>query len=114
MARDLSFWKYKKNVNTDDAEVYAKLSAGDLLESVDTLPISEIYDELKTVYSEWNWKSKYTLELVEQMIEIFMTEQFVRFDCYNVTVDNMNTIIDIMGKYQCPLYDSSISTRFEL
>lgn len=26
MARDLSFWKYKKNVVADDAEVYAKLS----------------------------------------------------------------------------------------
>ena len=114
MARDLSFWKYKKNVVADDSEVYAKLSEGNLLESVDSLPVDEIYDEINTVYSGWNWKNKYNLQIGEQMIEIFMTEQFVRFDCYNVTFDEMNKIIDIMSKYECPLYDSTISTRFEL
>ncbi len=44
MARDLSFWKYKKNVVTDNESVYALLSAGELSELIDSLPVVEIYD----------------------------------------------------------------------
>ena len=72
MARDLSFWKYKKNVVADDAEVYAKLSAGNLLESVDSLPVDEIYDEINTVYSGWNWKNKYNLQIGKFMVPVYI------------------------------------------
>ena len=71
-------------------------------------------NEIKTIFNEWKWEGEYHLELDSQVIELFITEQFVRFDCYNVTLDVMNIIIDIMNEYECPLYDSAISTRFEL
>lgn len=114
MARDLSFWKYKKNELIDDVEVYTQLSKGCMVEVVELLPVSEIYNEIKTIFNEWKWEGEYHLELDSQVIELFITEQFVRFDCYNVTLDVMNIIIDIMNEYECPLYDSAISTRFEL
>lgn len=57
---------------------------------------------------------KNKVQIANQVIELFITDQFVRFDCYNVTYEFMNLIIDIMAKYECPLYDSTISVRFEL
>ena len=42
-----------------------------------------------------------------------ITKQFVRVDCYNLTEYNMNRIIDIMLKYECPLYDAAIDVRFD-
>ena len=112
--RDLSFWKYKTDTVQNDEAVYNKLIAGIKVDEVEQLPVKNILLNIKDVFGEWNWTSQTTLEKDEQMIEIFMTEQIVRFDCYSVTNENMNLIIDIMNKYGCPLYDSSISIRFEL
>lgn len=114
MARDLSFWKYKNNNIYDDAKVYENLSAGKSLESVDVLPVNEIYNVIKKAFSEWNWINQKNFIKDEQMIEVYMTEQFFRFDCHNVTYECMNEIIDILNQYECPLYDAAILTRFEL
>ena len=114
MARDLSFWKYKTDTVQNDEAVYNKLIAGVRVDAVEDLPVKNILLHVKDVFKEWNWTSQTTLEKEEQMIELFMTDQIIRFDCYSVTDDNMNSIIDIMNEYKCPLYDSSISIRFEL
>ena len=114
MARDLSFWKYKTDTVQNDEAVYNKLIAGIRVDAVEDLPVKNILLHVKDVFKEWNWTSQTTLEKEEQMIELFMTDQIIRFDCYSVTDDNMNSIIDIMNEYKCPLYDSSISIRFEL
>lgn len=34
-------------------------------------------------------------------------------ECYGVSEDNMNKLIDIMIDFDCCLYDSSIDVRFE-
>lgn len=114
MARDLSFWKYKTDTVQNDEAVYNKLIAGVRVDAVEDLPVKNILLHVKDVFKEWNWTSQTTLEKEEQMIELFMTDQIIRFDCYSVTDENMNSIIDIMNEYKCPLYDSSISIRFEL
>lgn len=114
MARDLNFWKYKTDTVQNDEAVYNKLIAGIRVDAVEDLPVKNILLHVKDVFKEWNWTSQTTLEKEEQMIELFMTDQIIRFDCYSVTDDNMNSIIDIMNEYKCPLYDSSISIRFEL
>ena len=114
MARDLSFWKCKTDTVQNDEAVYNKLIAGVRVDAVEDLPVKNILLHVKDVFKEWNWTSQTTLEKEEQMIELFMTDQIIRFDCYSVTNENMNLIIDIMNKYGCPLYDSSISIRFEL
>lgn len=114
MARDLSFWKYKKGVEENDDEVYERLSSGDFLENVELLPTKNIIKDINKNFNEWNWIDENHLEFANQVIELFITDQFVRFDCYNVTYEIMNLIIDIMAKYECPLYDSTISVRFEL
>ena len=114
MARDLSFWKYKANVAAEDEAVYDELTSGARVEGVEELPIKAVIADIKATFKDWEWTSETTLEKDQEMIELFTTEQFVRFDCYSVTMEDMNRIIDIMAEYECPLYDSSISTRFEL
>ena len=42
-----------------------------------------------------------------------MTKQFVRVDCYSMTEKNINKIIDVLLKYECPLYDAAIDVRFD-
>ena len=42
-----------------------------------------------------------------------LTKQFARFDCYFMSEDDMNKIIDIMIDHGCPLYDSAIDVRFD-
>lgn len=114
MAQDLSFWKYKSEAAFDDEKVYTKLSLGMKVDEVEELPINKIYEDIRIAFAQWNWISKNNFENNEETIELFITKQFIRFECYSITIENMNRIIDIMNKYGCPLYDSAISTRFSL
>ena len=45
--------------------------------------------------------------------QLMITDQFVRVDCYGMTEYSMNKVIDILDKYNCPLYDSTIDVRFD-
>lgn len=113
MARDLSFWKYEGKNAYVHSEVYARLSDGETIPGIEILPIEEIRVLLDATFSSWNKLDEWHYEQDGQMIEVFTTEQFVRFDCYCVSEENMNKLIDIMLAYDCRLYDSAIDVRFE-
>lgn len=113
MASDLSFWKYEKAVNCKPYAVYVNLSAGKPVPDVAKLPIEKIRAKVDERFSEWEKSDDNHLEFNNEMIEIFTTDQFVRFDCYSVSEDNMNKLIDIMLEFDCRLYDSSIDVRFD-
>lgn len=113
MARDLSFWKYEGKNAYVHSEVYARLSDSETVPGIETLPIDEIRVHLDTVFSSWVKPDKCHYECNGQIIEVFTTDQFVRFDCYCVSEENMNKLIDIMLAYDCKLYDSAIDVRFD-
>lgn len=113
MARDLSFWKYEGKNAYVHSEVYARLSDGETIPGIEILPIEEIHVLLDAAFSSWDKSERWHYEQNGQMIEVFATEQFVRFDCYCVSEENMNKLIDIMLAYDCRLYDSAIDVRFE-
>jgi len=113
MGKDLSFWKYQDGVYHDNQEVYKKLSDGDFVEGLATLPVSKIINDISANFTDWDKKSDCDFESGNAAFQIFTTEQFVRIDCYGVSDDDMNKIIDILFKYDCPLYDSQISMRFD-
>lgn len=114
MARDLSFWKYEKEGVLNDEQVYVQLSEGEEVKDVEELPIEDVIKSVKAAFSDWKWQDESTLQKKNKSMEIFTTKQFVRFDCTSLTNEEMNALIDIMNGYGCPLYDSAISTRFEL
>jgi len=41
------------------------------------------------------------------------TSQFIRIDCYDMDKRTMNKFINILDKYDRPIYDHQISTRFD-
>lgn len=113
MALDLSFWKYEKVVNYKPHDVYVSLSDGKTVSGVATLPIEKIRVKINEVFGNWEKLDDNHLVFDDEVIEIFTTDQFVRFDCYGVSEDNMNKLIDIMLEFDCRLYDSSIDVRFD-
>lgn len=113
MGRDLSFWKYKTPSNTSNKTIYTKLSQGEFLECIDEIPIEQIINDFRNEFDDWiNQKGEY-FENNEEAFQLMVTKQFVRADCYSLSEYSMNKIIDIMLKYDCPLYDAVIDVRFD-
>lgn len=113
MALDLSFWKYEDGVSYKPYDVYASLSEGKIVAGVATLPIEKIRVKIDEAFLDWDKLDENHFECDNEAFEIYTTEQFVRVDCYGVSENNMNKLIDIMLEFDCRLYDSSIDVRFE-
>jgi len=113
MSRDLSFWKIKEKSEAENKDIYKSLSEGKFLTYVNEIPVSQIIDDFHKAFIKWiNHDNRY-YEKDNEAFELMTTYQFVRVDCYEMTVDNMNKVIDIMIKYDCPLYDAAIDVRFD-
>jgi len=113
VSMDLSFWKYKENVYLDNQEVNEILSSGDYVEGLETLPIQQISKDIEAAFKDWKKESECDYQGEHGAFQIFTTEQFVRFDCYGMYQDDLNKLIDVLLKYECPLYDPQISERFD-
>lgn len=113
MARDLSFWKYDGEHHEQHCNVYARLSDGEYVSCVEQLPLNDILSAVEKALSGWYKPDTSHYQYSNEMIEVYTTPQFVRFDCYGVSEAHMNTLIDVMLSFDCPLYDSAIDTRFD-
>ncbi len=113
MSKDLSFWKYEVSLNLEDNRVYTELSQGKFVEGIAELPVSDILKTIDSAFATWHKPDSVHYENGEEMIEVFTTSQFLRFDCYQVSEQHMNRLIDRMLEYGCPLYDSAIDVRFD-
>lgn len=113
MSRDLSFWKYRKSCNVPNKNIYYELSQGRLLDCLEEIPVNQICIDFKKEFSSWSSQDDGYFENGDEAFQLMTTKQFVRVDCYNLTEYNMNRIIDIMLKYECPLYDAAIDVRFD-
>lgn len=112
MARDLSFWKEKTSSERSAEDTYKALLNGEKLDYVCDLPTEQILCDVKDLFSDWEQLDSCNYEKNGAAIEIFVNDQICRFDCYSLTEADMNKIIDIMLKYECPLYDAAINVRF--
>lgn len=115
MSRDLSFWKAKEKAEVciENKKIYKALSEGQFLAYINEIPIGIILGELKKTFKEWKNYNNVFFEKDDEFFELMLTRQFVRVDCYGMTVCNINKIIDIMDSFNCPLYDSAIDVRFD-
>ena len=115
MSMDLNFWKYKEGVTHDNNRIYEQAWCdGKLVEGLESLPIDKIYNKIATVFSDWTALDKEHYEKEGKgAFEVFTTPQIVRFDCYDMQEADMNTLMDILIDFGCPLYDSQIETRFD-
>jgi hypothetical protein len=113
MSRDLSFWKIKKVTQVDNSEIYQELANGKNLDYIGEIPVNQVLEDFKNEFKEWNIQKSLYFEKGDEAFQLMITNQFVRADCYGMTEYNMNRIIDILYKYDCPLYDSTIDVRFD-
>ena len=113
MARDLSFWKSKEITHLENKEIYALLSSGQYVNGLELLPTNQILDDFRECFNDWKYNAQNYFEKENESFQLMIITQFVRCDCYSMSEFNMNRIIDIMLKYDCPLYDSAIDVRFE-
>ncbi len=117
MSMDLNFWKYKEGVVHDNKKIYELACCdGKTMEELENLPIDEIFKKINSVFSNWTAldKNHYENEKEDRgAFEIFATSQIIRFDCYGMQENDMNSLMDILIDFGCPLYDPQISTRFD-
>lgn len=113
MARDLSFWKKKENIHIINRKVYEELSKGNYLDCVYEIPSEKILQDIKYEFADWEQLNSSCFENNHESFQLYITKQFFRVDCYSMTEQNINRIIDILLRYDCPLYDASIDVRFD-
>lgn len=116
MSYDLDFWKYKKDIYLNHQEVYEKCSEEKTVEGLEDLPIDSILKDIQAEFIDWKNKESnidYLNPKGNGIFQIFHTKQFVRFDCHDMEGEDMNRIIDIMDKYNCPLYDPQVPQRYD-
>jgi len=113
MSRDLSFWRTSTEVEADNRATYVALSNAKHLTYVDEIPAAKITAAFKDAFQDWENDGSGFYENGRESFQLMITKQFVRADCYDMTKRSMNTIIDIMLEYGCPLYDSTIDVRFD-
>lgn len=115
MGMDLNFWKYKEEATHNNNRIYELACCdGKTVEDLESLPIDEILKRISSVFSDWTTLDKNHYEKEDSgAFEIFTTSQIVRFDCYDMQEDDMNSLMDILIDFGCPLYDPQISTRFD-
>lgn len=84
---------------------------------LEVLPIDNILNDIVKSFSHWNRiDQSYFFENINApgAFNVETTSKFVRVCCSNnVEGEDMNTFIDILLKYDCPLYDPQVSKRFD-
>lgn len=116
MSYDLDFWKYKNGTYLDNQEVYEKCSNEQNVEGLENLPVKSIIKDVQKEFFLWKMEESeidFENPKGKGAFQIFTTKQFVRFDCYGMEGEDMNRIIDVMNKYDCPLYDPQVPQRFD-
>ncbi len=116
MSMDLNFWKYKENAAHDNEMVYQTACCeGEWMDELETLPVDEILKKIASVFPDWTIQDggKDFEKEGHGAFQIFTTSQIIRFDCYGMLETDMNSLMDILIDFGCPLYDPQISTRFD-
>lgn len=117
MSYELTFWKYE--VEPDPKlhhTTYSKLSNGEHVKGLSFIPVDDITNIIDAKFSSLGWSnpSYGTWESEKGALDMFTTPQFMRVECYSLSADLMNDIIDVMKAFDLPLYDPQIDVRFSI
>lgn len=115
MGYDLCFWKYEKDSYLDNQSVYEACCEDETIEGLENLPIDEIVNNIGNAFSDWDALDKYNFENPKGRgaFGIITTPQSVCVQCYGMSGDDMNKFIDVLLKYNCPLYDPQVPQRYD-
>ena len=115
MSYDLNFWRYREGATHNHDKVYtAACCDGEVLPELEELPIGDILQRIAAAFPHWDASSPTDYENPGGgAFQITTTPQTVRIDCYGVSGDDMNRLMDILIDFGCPLYDPQVSERFD-
>jgi len=114
MSHELVFWDQTHDVVTPPRQIYEKLSDGEAVEGLEEIPVDKFLAAIRKKFrgtqenpGTLDWESK-----DRGAFQVTWSPQHVRVDCYGMSGEEMNKLIDIAGDFDCPLYDPQIDTRF--
>ena len=116
MSYDLDFWQYETaRPMADHHAVYERLSEGEFVAGLRTIPIDAILAKLDGVFSSLGWTKldETNWEGQAGAFQIFTTPQFLRIDCYGMNGEDMNRVIDLASGFGLPLYDPQVGKRYD-
>lgn len=115
MSYDLNFWKLKRPTDGTNQEIYERLSDGEKVDGLEELPITKINIQINKEFktAKWTQLDELNWESEKGSFQIFTTPQFYRVDCYGMAGEDMNKIIEILAKFDCPLFDPQTGVRYE-
>jgi hypothetical protein len=114
MSYDLSFWRCISGSELDHEQVYQQLCNGVAVDGLERLPIEALLERVDDVFANWEKLDNVTFDGGERgSFQLFTTPQLFRVDCYGMSGDEMNRLIDIASEFSCPLYDPQVGKRFD-
>jgi hypothetical protein len=112
---ELLFWNYKEGIYLNHHLVYEAIADNELVEGLDMLPVEVIINRINKVFASWekvdefSWKNS----AGQGAFHIKTTTQSIKIDCYGTQGKTMDTLVDIMDEFKCPLYDPQIPERYD-
>jgi hypothetical protein len=113
---ELVFWKYLEEVYLNHHEVYETISEEQAeIEGLEALPVQVILNRIASVFSKWekvddaSWKNNSGVG----DFHIRTTPQSIKIDCYGTEGKTMDTLVNVMEEFKCPLYDPQVPERYD-
>jgi hypothetical protein len=112
---ELLFWKYLEGVYLNHHEVYEAIEDQVVIDGLEELPVQVILNRIASVFSKWekvddnSWKNNSGVGA----FQVKTTPHSVQIDCYGTEGKTMDTLVNIMEEFKCPLYDPQVPERYD-
>jgi len=113
---ELLFWKYLEGIYLNHHEVYEAIIEEEAhIEGLEELPVQVILNRIASVFSKWekvddkSWKNNNGVGA----FHIRTTPQSIKIDCYGTKGKTMDSLVNIMEEFKCPLYDPQVPERYD-
>ncbi|MEO8516378.1 MAG: hypothetical protein ABI426_06520 [Flavobacterium sp.] len=112
---ELLFWKYLDEVYLNHHLVYEALVEKEAVEGLEELPVQVILNRINSVFSKWEKvdESSYKNNNGVGAFHVITTPQSIQIDCYGTEGKTMNTLVELMEEFKCPLYDPQVPQRYD-
>ncbi|MFV8359212.1 hypothetical protein [Flavobacterium sp. LS1P3] len=112
---ELLFWKYQDGIYLNHHLVYEAIVEQEIVEGLEELPVQVILNRIASVFSKWekvdekSWKNNNGVGA----FHIRTTPQSIKIDCYGTEGKTMDSLVNIMDEFKCPLYDPQVPERHD-
>ena len=112
LSYDLNFWEYSFGPLKNHQDTYERPSNGERVKGLVQIDVERILEDFSSVSTRQGFARLDDLNYEKdgEAFQITITDQFLRVDCYGVSIDNMNEMIEIAKSHRLPLYDPQVES----